>query len=261
MRRERTVWLSVLALTWIAGCATPRAKSQLLLRERELVLSLEDGQELKGDALVGSTLNLVDQTIRFQRVKKRIPSHEGGVTAYSFVAIDGEGQSSEFCTPDSEGGRWAIPLLDDQGRIYLSCTSGALAKCALWGYWPEPESPKLQALHRACVRMARADYGGDGTTATRDGVVIHYCDREGIHPCPAFDDRVRIRTAWSPHGAVCVAKTRVPEIRSLKELAALYPGLAGRLGSEHCNARLDLPSEAILLEIELDSINKVRRSQ
>jgi hypothetical protein len=75
--------------------------------------------------------------------------------------------------------------------------------------------------------MVRADYGGDGQTATRDGEPVAACDPSGVIPCP---DGARIEAAWSPDGATCVARARVPEIADLDDLASRYPRLAMRLG-------------------------------
>ena len=89
----------------------------------------------------------------------------------------------------------------------------------------------MSALHQACVRMVRADYGGTGATATRDGTRIAFCDRAGVHPC---GDRDRLEAAWSPIGAICVARPRIPELITLEQLAERYPRLSGHLGGDAC---------------------------
>jgi hypothetical protein len=78
--------------------------------------------------------------------------------------------------------------------------------------------------------MVRADYGGDGATATRDGTRIAFCDLAGVHPCT---DGVRnIEAAWSSAGAACVAQPRIPDLMTLEELAHSYPHVAGHLGPD-----------------------------
>jgi hypothetical protein len=81
--------------------------------------------------------------------------------------------------------------------------------------------------------MARADYGGDGATMTRDGALVAMCDRFGIRPC---SDKMpmRFEAAWGPDGAVCVARPRFRDLVSLEELARRYPRLAPQLGPAAC---------------------------
>ena len=70
---------------------------------------------------------------------------------------------------------------------------------------------RMVDLHAACVRMVRADYCGDGTPHTRNGTKINFWDNSGVladDPWPGM----RFEAAWSPQGAVCVARTRLPEV-------------------------------------------------
>ena len=122
------------------------------------------------------------------------------------------------------------------GSFDLTCTSGAIGKCVRWGYrfFEEgPGTPPLRALHQACVRMARADYGGDGRATTRDGTMIEMYDRFGIQK----SDRLvpmAFEAGWSPDGAVCVAHPRIPENVSLQDLGERYPHLRPHLGPTQC---------------------------
>ena len=140
---------------------------------------------------------------------------------------------------------------DGRGGFTLTCTSGAVGKCVRWGYrpWEErPGGPPLAALHEACVRMARADYGGDGRPTTRAGTVIHWCDRYGVHPCgEAADAPVPFEAAWAADGAACVAHPRIPENVSLEQLAERYPRLRSHLGPEACSEEGAMRDPAALL--------------
>ena len=49
---------------------------------------------------------------------------------------------------------------------------------------------------------------------------------------------LEFEAAWGPDGAVCVRRTRVPEVLSIGELAERYPHLAGKIGSD-CSAVVD----------------------
>lgn len=76
--------------------------------------------------------------------------------------------------------------------------SAAVIKCDSFGYAAHPEH------HAACVRMVRADYCGDGTSWTRDGVPINLYDNLGINT----DDALwTVDAAWSPAGALCIGET------------------------------------------------------
>ena len=124
----------------------------------------------------------------------------------------------------------------------ITCTSGAIGKCIRIGYkpWGDREGESLWDYHQACVRMLRADYGGDGTGHTRDGAVVDIIDRLGIQP-PESEPAARtyeFEAAWGPDGAVCVRRTRIPELLSTDELAERYPHLAGKIGP-NCSEAVD----------------------
>jgi hypothetical protein len=109
-------------------------------------------------------------------------------------------------------------------------TSGAAA---------DQTGPLARALtepaHQACVRLLRADYCGDGEAATRDSTPVNVFDRLGVQaPDPGAAAAMAFEAAWGPDGAVCVARTRVPEVLTLDALAARCPRLRGRLGPRDC---------------------------
>jgi ADYC domain len=66
----------------------------------------------------------------------------------------------------------------DENLVSFSCMNGALAKCVRFGYkpWKTVAGKSLGELHRACVRMVRADYCGDGIPHTKDGTLINLYD-------------------------------------------------------------------------------------
>jgi hypothetical protein len=81
-----------------------------------------------------------------------------------------------------------------------------------WGSAPECRGPgdchalPLAALHQACTRLLRADYCGDGTSATRDGTLVDLWDTAGLEAdtAPSWP----FEAEWSEDGAACVASTR-----------------------------------------------------
>lgn len=96
---------------------------------------------------------------------------------------------------EPEGEYWTAEFISYNG------ISEALAavKCDGFGY--DDSHPDH---HAACVRMVRADYCGDGTSWTRDGVPINVYDSLGINT----DDALwTVDAAWSPAGALCIGET------------------------------------------------------
>jgi hypothetical protein len=175
-------------------------------------------------------LEVGDSVVRLDAVQ-RDPIARDRVLLHHVTVISQGGPPSELCTPDAAGQRWAMAVQGERGQVQLVCSSGAIGKCIRWGYPPIRNANHergVRALHDACVRMVRADYGGDGASATRDGTLIGYCDVAGIHPCTGSET---IEAAWFEGGAACVARPRVPDLTSLTALADRYPRLVGHLGS------------------------------
>lgn len=92
--------------------------------------------------------------------------------------------------------------------VTMACRHAALAKCVEWGYLPWEHGD----YHQACTRAVRADYCGDGTPHTHDGVMIHVLDDLGIQD---VDPGVpyALEAEWGPDGATCLerAHTRLPD--------------------------------------------------
>lgn len=198
----------------------------------ELRLWTPDGHQLGGDDLRGAVITTTAYSVRLDG------SHRDtdGLWRYQLTVV-GDGPESPLCSPDAHRERWALPYTDRDGRVSFACTSGAIGKCLLFGYRPGRD----QRLHDACVRMIRADYGGDDTSYTREGVHIAFCDTRGVHPCRHVP--ARIEAAWTDIGASCVEHTRVPELASLDQLADRYVRLHGHLGAS-CTGTAD----ALLIE-------------
>ena len=77
--------------------------------------------------------------------------------------------------------------------------------------------------------MVRADYCGDGLSATRDGTPIDLYDVAGIQK-PEPVSSMKFEAAWGIHGAVCVRHTRIPDVLTIEQLVARCPRLANRVG-------------------------------
>jgi hypothetical protein len=82
--------------------------------------------------------------------------------------------------------------------------------CINWHYGPTTGD---QRLFNACVRMARADYLGNGSSATRVGTHI----QPGSSPtdkCDCTDCESCLEAYWDDHGAVCIYHLRWQEVVS-----------------------------------------------
>lgn len=132
---------------------------------------------------------------------------------------DGKTWSPPLCQvaadrPDTQGG--AIALAESVGNdgsvsqlatyFSLSCGMGAVAECARWGY--HTPGPDQRERYQACIRMARADYCGNGVDHTCAGTQIRYWPEGASAPdggAAAFE------AAWSENGAVCGGHLRWQE--------------------------------------------------
>jgi ADYC domain len=245
--------LAIGTLLLAATPATTSAQTRLTVEGTDFVFAMPDGRTLRSTDLVGTTLKFRAQArdieVTIQGVEIDRYAVGGRVVLHRFVVKDDSGKSVDLCTPDAEGRNHGFPVPDGRGGFDLTCTSGAVGKCVRWGYrhWEEqPGGPPLRALHRACVHMARADYGGDGTPSTRDGTLIDIHDHFGIQ---RFDRAVPMafEAAWGVDGAVCVARPRIAENISLAQLAHRYPHLAPRLGPDSCSDESAMRDPSALL--------------
>jgi len=112
---------------------------------------------------------------------------------------------------------------DAAGRVTFACETGAIAKCAKWGYKPW-SGGAMADLHQACTRMARADYCGDGSSHTREGSPVDVYDPLGVNqPARSVPPEwsSAFEAAWAPDGASCIARTR--DGRPLESVLAECP--------------------------------------
>jgi hypothetical protein len=216
-------------------------------------VTLPDGRVLGSPALIGAVLDVADEagrnmTVRIDAVAPDPSDRDGDVWLHHFSVRDiGTGGWRDLCTaPGPDGTVAGFPLagswtsdgrhLRGSSGFTVTCTAGAIGKCVRFGYkpWRDAAGEPLWDYHQACVRMARADYAGDGVGHTRDGTLIDLSDRLGIQR-PGEDPPGRtlhFEAASGPDGAVCVRRTRIPEVLSTNDLAERYPQLADRIGPD-----------------------------
>src|SRR5215469_7409897 len=221
-------------------------------------ITMADGRVLASPDLVGAVLDILDETgriitVRIDAVTRDPSDADGDVWLHRFSVLDsGTGVWREFCSPGPDGTVAGFPLAgiwssDSRHQraasaFTISCTSGAIGKCVRIGYkpWREVGGESLWDYHQACVRAIRADYDGDGTGHTRNGTLVDIFDRLGIQP-PEPDPRgptLKFEAAWGPDGAVCIRRTRIPDLLSIGELVQRYPQLIGKTGPD-CSQAVD----------------------
>jgi hypothetical protein len=237
----RTLILATLLLLRPGVGAAEPVQPQLAVEGTEFQLTLPDGRVLRSAELVGRTLELPVQgrrlAVSIGAVQEDARARGGRVVLHRFFFAGRDGARTDLCTADAEGNHLGFPVPDGNGGFELTCTSGAVGKCIRWGYRPweqRSDGPSPKNLHRACVHMTRADYGGDGTTHTRDGTLIGIHDRSHIRSLNR-DPRMKFEAAWGPDGAICVARPRIASRITLEEIASRYPHLAARLGTKSCS--------------------------
>ena len=272
--------LMAFACLLATGAVTVHSKSSLAGADRveilvvgtSLEVRLADDRKFTGDALIGAVLTITDSQGRPLRVRidgaERDPQDPNGARwLYHLMAYDStSGSWRNFCEAGPDGLRLGFPVggtTKDDGSFSLSseqltftCTSGAVAKCIRMGYSPWATTDQGQPLldhFRACMRMVRADYCGDGRPRSRDGTLINIYDRLDIQ-VPDPEPSLTFEAAWGPNGAVCVRKTRIRGIWNLDDLRASCPArLNGRIGADCSKAKAMALPEALIFNDSRDA--------
>ena len=229
-----------LALGWLAPAAAQQSVAKVEAAGTAFRVTLSDGTIRQGAELAGAVLvfNIDGKPVRV-RISTITPDPNNKAVLLHDFRIDGT--DAPVCGPNPEGNHVGFPLagrsapgghfLETNADVFeLICTSGALGKCVRFGYHPwekAPDGKPMRDYFDACVRMVRADYCGDGHSWTRDGTAIDMWDDRGIQKQDTqADPTFSFEAGWKPAGAVCVARTRIPENITLDKLKATCPWLA-----------------------------------
>lgn len=233
-------WLvrTTAALAVALAIATAAAASEVSRVEvvgTEFRLVLADGTVRRGKDLVGTVIQFgrtPGLMIRIDSAEIDTLDPDREIWLYGLSTPGAaDGTWVDLCPPDHKGfpvsGTWTAngEHIPSARTFSLTCTSGANGKCVRMGYKPWKTGPGGESLwtyHQACVRLLRADYCGDGISHTRQGVAVMIYDRIEIQrdePVPELD----FEAAWGPGGAVCLRKTRVPEISTFDEMRQKCP--------------------------------------
>lgn len=248
----RALILSILTLFVIASGSARAAGFGV--EGTGFVVTPAPGQRLSSADLVGAVFEIADGQggMLKVRIDAVAPAHERpGVLLHSFSVSDPRsGAWRPLCDPDAYGraagfpvrGRWADrAFVADKDTWFLACSSGSQGKCVLWGYDPwgrAPDGRPLADFYRACQQMVRADYAGKGEPHTRNGTTIDTADVAGIQTHATLKAKdFAFEAGWGIEGAVCVARTRWPDLLTREALIAAQPELGGRCDEATARAR------------------------
>jgi hypothetical protein len=247
---DNPVWaavgMAVLVLLSGAARAAPTTLLQpdLKVEGSAFVLKLPDGRVLRGPQLKGVIVHMAVEGGQVGSVKLDSitpdPEH-ADLLRHGFRVQDESGAWTPACSPNADGETWGFPIAlpeghpGREGAITLTCVSGAVGKCARFGYAPWRKGPKGEDLlpyHAACVRMVRADYCGDGVAHTKEGTSIDLYDDLGLQsPSTREDAEFALEAGWASGGAVCVSHTRWPDLLTRAQLGHACPRLTADAAS------------------------------
>ena len=240
-----------------------RAAPRIVSANGHFVIDGGDGRQLRDTALKGVVLKTRDNSgsIVEVRIDAIEPSSRLGVELYRLSVRDAgvRGGWRPYCAKGQDGRRRGFPIpvaatSIEEPAFTLVCTAGAQGKCVMRGYRPwavTADGVSLERLFRACVRMMRADYCGDGTSFTRAGIRITSWDRAGIRQEPVVTPP--FEAAWGVDGAVCLSRLRAPDIASIDRLLAHCPTMAERIRGDCRSISSAAGSGAVLWNAVPDS--------
>ncbi len=96
-------------------------------------------------------------------------------------------------------------IINGKAVFSLSCMTGAVAKCAHWGYMPSDASKA--EYFAACVHAARAKYVANSNDSyTCPNTLVDFVDNIGIQA--QSDAKYTVEAAWGKDGLICLNSTR-----------------------------------------------------
>jgi hypothetical protein len=240
---------AAILLASLGTAVGPAAAQSVAVEGTQFRVTLADGLVLPQEALKGVALTFGDgsghhRRLRIDSIEADPKDPEGEVMLYGLSEQDPRsGEWRNACLPDPDGRRLGFPLPGffsadgryetQPGKLLITCIGGAEGKCVRFGYKPwghAPDGTALLPYYQACVRLVRADYGGDGRGTTRNGQPIDIYDSLGVEP-PANDPNYEFEAGFGPEGAVCVRHVRVKENATLAGIEASAPRFDGRVGA------------------------------
>ncbi|MEX1367020.1 MAG: ADYC domain-containing protein [Nannocystaceae bacterium] len=193
--------------------------SNVELDGSELVVSIAD-VEYRGEGLEGSRWRLSGPGGGFIEIVG-VDSHDG---LYNYL-LDYHSprmqpaQPTEVCAAPSGGSQWTYmvgdvavdaqaTITDEPGTLLVACVSGALGKAIDWGFTPWADQ---RPLYQAGIRTILADYCGNGTSHTADGIPIQVANAAAGKMFTDAD--APTEAVFGPDGALCLSEFRFSSVR------------------------------------------------
>jgi ADYC domain len=209
----------------------------------------------------GATKGTGGVEARIDAVTPAPASSRGGDPPYYRYQISLHNPSSNAWDAACPAGGAAIPVAevwDDTatprttaGAFTFACVDAAIGKCLEYGYLAWAGADKHD-LHLACTRMVRADYCGDGASATNDGDEVNVWDRvtpQAIQPRAASRAGFTFEAAWDTRGAACYQHFRFRSIGPTCTTRTAPAGaVADRFGLIACASDANAPAGALVFD-------------
>jgi hypothetical protein len=230
------------------------------------------GQPINGVQFVGTTWS--GQLANGATLSMRVDSATLGTGANTDVWMYGvsyqsSGAWTRLCGSDAAGapilaipvkGVWSyqtgVPgggaFTADATRFTFGCRGTAIAKCVEMGYkpWKAANVPggNLSNHMVTCTRLLRADYCGDGTTYTQNGMLVDIYDALGVQ---TDTETWKVEAEWTPAGARCLLKGMDTRIQlKMKKVVACYDAKK----SDTCGALADFQTGTLLVSETNDNV-------
>jgi hypothetical protein len=194
--------------------------------------SMLQGTKSGGGAISGANMKssiwnatLSDGTVTQLRIDSAatLASPNGDIWAYGISLKSGTtwvpacGSASVLAIPvygtfnNGEGVTGGGSFTYDASKITFGCRGYAIAKCVELGYkpWKTAVGVNLRNHHVACTRMLRADYCGNGSSYTADGMQINLYDALAVQ---RDTSAWRMDAEWTANGARCVKQSSPPRV-------------------------------------------------
>jgi hypothetical protein len=158
--------------------------------------------------------------------------------------VVGKPEAQPVCAPDIDGDHWAYLVEDvlvdvtdgsverDDGPLLVACASGALGKAITWGFSPWQDKlvdPLL--LYQTGVRTVMADYCGNGSSYTEDGILIQVSNDAAGQRFSA--PSASTEAVFGPDGALCLTTPRKPGLPTDCALAPCTDKLEGLMAASY----------------------------
>lgn len=208
-------------------------QSKLFIEQGVLSIETNEGKIFSKKEVKGAEFVLPpDVKIRVDDVMEKTSASGNPLFFYQLSVFDAATQLwNSYCDKDPQGQQLALFYYGhadaENGyqaaqKISITCSSGVIAKCITWGYSPYADHAKAAALFNTCLRMARADYCGNGKGYTKNGMSINIYDNYGIQVSDN-DKELAFEAAWNENGAMCVHHSRVQENIDIEGLIKACP--------------------------------------